>query len=74
MGRMRRTKGSKRHSLHAVELSQRSQTAVEIVWNPPAPAMGARFTFLEQAGHADPLDGWHCSSQKRAMSRLIQVR
>ena len=37
--------GSKRHSLHAVKLSQRSQTAVQIVSN-PLPEMGARFTFL----------------------------
>ena len=25
-------------------------------------AMGARFTVFGQAGHADPLDGWCCSS------------
>ena len=25
-------------------------------------------------GHADPLDGWCCCSQKRVMSRPIQVR
>ena len=25
-------------------------------------------------GHADPLDGWRCCSQKRVMSRPIQVR
>ena len=25
-------------------------------------------------GHADPLDGWRCSLQKRVMSRPIQVR
>ena len=30
--------GSKRHGLQAVELSQRSQTAVQIVSNPPAPS------------------------------------
>ena len=40
----------------------------------PPPSMGVRFTVFGQAGHADPLDGWHCSSQKRVMSRLIQVR
>ena len=32
----------------------------------PPPAMGT--------GHADPLDGWRCSSYKRVMSRQIQVR
>ena len=37
----------------------------------PPPAMGARFTVF---GHADPLDGWRCCSQKRVMSRPIQVR
>ena len=26
------------------------------------------------AGHADPLDGWRCYSQKQVMSRPIQVR
>ena len=41
----------------------------------PPPAMGARFTvFFGHAGHADPLDGWRCCSQKRVMSRPIQVR
>ena len=39
------------------------------------PAMGARFTFFFwYVGHADPLDGWRCCSQKRVMSRPIQVR
>ena len=28
----------------------------------PPPAMGVRFTVFGQAGHADPLDGWRCSS------------
>ena len=27
-----------------------------------------------QASLAEPLDGWRCFSQKRVMSRLIQVR
>ena len=40
----------------------------------PPPAMGVRFTVFGQAGHADPLDGWRCSSQKWVISRLIQVR
>ena len=40
----------------------------------PPPAMGARFTVFWHAGHADPLDGWRCCSQKRVMSRSIQVR
>ena len=30
--------------------------------------------FFRQVGHADLLDGWRCSSQKRMMSRLIQIR
>ena len=29
--------------------------------------------FLGHAGHADPLNGWRCCSQKRVMSRPIQV-
>ena len=37
---------SKRHSLQAVELSQRTQSAVQIVSNHPRPAMGARFTVF----------------------------
>ena len=36
---------------------------------PPRP----RFTVFGHAGHADPLDGWRCCSQKRVMSRPIQV-
>ena len=41
----------------------------------PPPAMGARFTVvLGMPAHADPLDGWRCCSQKRVMSRPIQVR
>ena len=34
----------------------------------------ARFTVFGQSGHANPLDGCRCSSQKRVMSKLIQVR
>ena len=66
--------GSKQHSLQAVELSQRTQDAVQIMSNLPAPAMGARFTVFGHAGHADPLDGWRCCTQKQVMSRPIQVR
>ena len=40
----------------------------------PPPTMAARFTVFGHAGHADPLDGWRCCSQKRVMSRPIQVR
>ena len=58
---------SKRHSLQSVDLSQRLQTAVH-------PEMGARFTVYGQAGHADPLGGWRCLSQKRVIWRLIQAR
>ena len=36
-------------------------------WGPDLP-------FFGHAGHADPLDGWYCCSQKRVMSRPIQVR
>ena len=36
------------------------------------PLNGSQFTVFGQADHADPLDGWR--SQKRVMSRLIQVR
>ena len=36
-------------------------------WGPDLPSFG-------HAGHADPLDGWRCCSQKRVMSRPIQVR
>ena len=40
----------------------------------PPPAMGARFIVFGHAGHADPQDGWRCCSQKRVMSRPVQVR
>ena len=35
---------------------------------------GPYLPLFWQAGYADPLDVWRCSSQKRVMSRLIQVR
>ena len=35
-------------------------------WGPDLPCFG-------HAGHADPLDGWRCCSEKRVMSRQIQV-
>ena len=62
LGCKRRPRGSKRHSLQAVELSQWTQAAVQIVSNLPAP-MGA--PILPFFGHADPLDGWRYCSQKR---------
>ena len=40
---------------------------------PPSQQWGSDLPFLGQAGHADPQDGWRCSSQKRMMSRLIQI-
>ena len=40
----------------------------------PPPAMGPDLPFFGHAGHVDPLDGWCCCSQKRVMSRPIQVR
>ena len=30
--------------------------------------------FVMKTSHADPLDGWHYPSQRRALSRQIQVR
>ena len=42
---------------------------------PPRPHQwGPDLPFFGHAGHADPLDGWRCCSQKRVMSRPIQVR
>ena len=42
---------------------------------PPRPQQwGSDLPFFGYAGHADPLDGWRCCSQKRVMSRPIQVR
>ena len=42
---------------------------------PPRPQQwGPDVPFFGHAGHADPLDGWRCCSQKRVMSRPIQVR
>ena len=34
----------------------------------------SQFTVFGQAGHADPLVGWRCFSQKQVISRLIQVQ
>ena len=53
--------GSKRHSLQAVELSQQTQAAVQIVSNLPDPINGGPiYRFFGHAGHADPLGGWPC--------------
>ena len=42
---------------------------------PPRPQQwGPDLPFFGHAGHADPLDCWRCCSQKRVMSRPIQVR
>ena len=65
----RQSNGSKRHrlqtiSLQAVELSQRTQAAVQIVSNLPPPSNGGPIYRFGHAGHADPLDGWRCCSQK----------
>ena len=57
--RMTSGTGYKRHSLQLVELSQRKQTALQIVLKPPAPNL----PFFK-AGHAYPLDGCRCSSTK----------
>ena len=46
---------------------------MQIVSKHPGGSNGDRFTVLGQAGHADPLDGWRCSSYKQVMSRQIQV-
>ena len=50
--------GSKQHSLQVVDLSRRSQTAVQIVSISPASSNGSPiFRFFWQAGRADPLYG-----------------
>ena len=68
-------RGSKRHGLQAVELSQRTQAAVQIVSNLPPPSNGDPiYRFWGHAGHEDPPNGWRCCSQKRVMSRPIQAR
>ena len=42
---------------------------------PPRPQQwGPDLPFFGHVGHAEPLDGWRCCSQKRVMSRPIQVR
>ena len=35
---------------------------------------GPIYCFFGHAGHADPLDGWRCCSQKWVILRPIQVR
>ena len=68
--------GSKRHSLQAVELSQRTQADMQIVskLNSHSQQWGPDLPFFGHAGHVDPLDGWRCCSQKWETSRPIQVR
>ena len=59
-----------RHTLAPNDTAD-SSCCANCVEPPLPPAMGAQFTIF---GHADPLDGWRCCSQKRVMSRPIQVR
>ena len=66
--------GSKRHSLQAVELSQRTQAAVQIVSNLLAPGNGGPIYVFWHASHADPLDGWRCCSQKQVMRALTVLK
>ena len=40
----------------------------------PPQKWGPDLPFIGHAGHADPLDGWRCCSQKWVMSRPIQVQ
>ena len=66
--------GSKRHSLQAVELSQRTQAAVQIVSNIPATSNGGPiYRFLDMpamrthwmAGATAHKSGW-CQDQSRS--------
>ena len=69
------TGGSKRHSLHAVELvTAVTNCCANCVEASRPHQWGPNLPFLGQAGHANLMDGWRCSSQKRVISRLIQVR
>ena len=55
--------GSKRHRLHAVELPQRSgKPCTNCVDRSRPQQWGTNYRFGGQVGHADPLDGWQCSS------------
>ena len=65
---------SKRHNLQVVELSQRSQTAVQIVLNLPAPSNGDPIYLFWTSRPCGPAGWLALFSLKRVMSRLIQVR
>ena len=58
MGDEHGDKGSKRHNLQAVELSQRSQTAVQIVLNLPAPSNGGLIYLLGGGSRPCRPAGW----------------
>ena len=51
-----------------------SSCCANCVESPRPQKWGPDLPFFGHAGHADPLDGWRCCSQKRVMSRPIQVR
>ena len=51
-----------------------SSCCANCVESPRPQQWGPDLPFFGHAGHADPLDGWRCCSQKRVMSRPIQVR
>ena len=66
--------GSKRHRLQAVELSQRSQTAVQIVSKPPIPSNGGPIYHFWASGPCGP-DGWLALLLiKWVLVRQIEVR
>ena len=67
--------GSKRHSLQAVELSQRTQAAVQIVSNLPAPSNGGPiYRFLGKPAMRTRWMAGAVAHKRRVMSRPIQVR
>ena len=68
------------HSLQVVELSRRSQTAVQIVWKAPAPAMGPDLLFMGnsamrtrwKAGIASHKSGW-CRDKSRSTHKQVWI-
>ena len=52
--------------------AQQTQAAVQLCRT--SPQWGPDLPFFGHADHGDPLAGWRCCSQKRVMSRPIQVR
>ena len=63
--------GPRKHGLQAIGMFP-PREGEQIVFITYPQKWGPDYKIIVQVGHATPLDGWNCSSQKRKMSSQIQ--